>query len=120
MREHEIVDGRYRIGRQIAAGGFGAIYQATDIVMGREVALKVLHRELADDAGMVARFRREAEALARLRDPHTITMYDVGQAADGTHFIVLELLRGESLHAQFATSGSMPWRRVAQIARGVC
>src|SRR6476469_5786209 len=97
MRELQIVDGRYRIEREIAAGGFGAIYQATDMVMGREAA-----------------------ALARLRDPHTITMYDAGQTADGVHFIVLELLRGQSLHALFSASGAMPWRRVAQIARGVC
>ncbi|HTL38019.1 MAG TPA: protein kinase [Kofleriaceae bacterium] len=120
MREHVVVAGRYRIERKLAAGGFGAIYAATDLVMGREVALKVLHRELAHDDLVVARFRREAEALARLRDPHTVTMYDVGADADGTPFIVLELLRGETLYQQFMTHGVLPWRRMATIARGVC
>ncbi|HUS33324.1 MAG TPA: protein kinase [Kofleriaceae bacterium] len=120
MREQDVVDGRYRIERKLAAGGFGAIYAATDLIMGREVAIKVLHRELASDALLVARFRREAEALARLRDPHTVTMYDVGADADGTPYIVLELLRGETLYQHFLNTGPLPWRRMAQIAHGVC
>ena len=136
MREHEqdagqtsrpldrltgaILDGRYRMDEKLAAGGFGSIYRATDLVMGRAVALKVLHRELTYDDNVVARFRREAAALARLRDPHTITMYDVGEAEDGTLYIVLELLRGESLFERFHAQGRMPWRRVVAIARGVC
>src|SRR5262245_50357128 len=112
---------RYRIDEKLAAGGFGAIYRAMDLVMGREVALKILHRELAHDPQVVERFKREASALAKLRDPHTITMYDVGQTHDGTRYIVMELLRGESLHALFHHSGKrLPWRRVAAIARGVC
>ena len=120
MREQDVVDSRYRIERKLAAGGFGAIYAATDLVMGREVALKVLHRELASDELLVARFRREAEALARLRDPHTITMFDVGADTDGTPYIVLELLRGQTLYQEFLDHGALPWRRVATIARGVC
>ncbi len=116
-----ILDGRYRIDEKLAAGGFGSIYRAMDLVMGREVALKVLHRELAKDASVVERFRREANALAKLRDPHTITMYDVGESRDGTRYIVMELLRGESLHDLFHHSGKkLPWRRVVRIARGVC
>jgi serine/threonine-protein kinase len=121
MRDHAILDGRYRVEEKLAAGGFGSIYRATDLVMGRQVALKVLHRELADDPSVVERFRREAAALARLRDPHTITMYDVGESIDGTRYIVMELLRGESLHELFhAHGGQVPWRRMVTIARGVC
>jgi eukaryotic-like serine/threonine-protein kinase len=116
-----ILDGRYRLDEKIASGGFGAIYRATDLVMGREVALKVLHRELANDSSVVERFRREASALAKLRDPHTVTMYDVGDTLDGTRYIVMELLRGQSLHELFHASGKrLPWRRVVAIARGVC
>jgi serine/threonine protein kinase len=116
-----ILDGRYRLDEKIAAGGFGSIYRAMDLVMGREVALKVLHRELAHDDSVVERFRREASALAKLRNPHTITMYDVGESPDGTRYIVMELLRGESLHDQFHAHGQhLPWLRVAKIARGVC
>ncbi|HEY5926364.1 MAG TPA: serine/threonine-protein kinase [Kofleriaceae bacterium] len=116
-----ILDRRYRIDEKLAAGGFGSIYRAMDLVMGREVALKILHRELAHDAQVVERFKREASALAMLRDPHTITMYDVGESPDGTRYIVMELLRGESLHELFHASGMrLPWRRVITIARGVC
>ena len=116
-----ILDDRYRLDEKLAAGGFGSIYRALDLVMGREVALKVLHRELAHDTSVVERFRREATALARLRDPHTVTMYDLGEAPDGTRYIVMELLRGESLHDQFHAHGKrLPWRRVVRIARGVC
>src|SRR5690606_22340933 len=115
-----ILDRRYRIDEKLAAGGFGSIYRAMDLVMGREVALKVLHRELGNDPSVVERFRREAGALARLRDPHTITMYDVGESPDGTRYIVMELLRGESLHALFLARGRLPWQRVVRIARGVC
>src|SRR5262245_47202359 len=105
-----ILDRRYRIDEKLAAGGFGAIYRAMDLVMHREVALKVLHREHAKDPSVVERFRREAGALARLRDPHTVTMYDVGETADGTRYIVMELLRGVSLHEVFHASGQrLPW-----------
>src|SRR5687767_2552464 len=121
MRDGAILDRRYRVEEKLAEGGFGAIYRALDLVMGREVALKVLHRALVRDANVVERFRREASALAKLRDPHTITMYDAGQTEDGTRYIVMELLRGESLFAQFHEHGKrLPWKRVAKIARGVC
>jgi serine/threonine protein kinase len=114
------VEGRYRIEGQLAAGGFGAIYRATDATTGRPVALKVLHPELATDPCVVERFRREAAALARLRDPHTVTMYDVGEAADGTPFLVLELLAGQTVLDVMRAHGPLPWRRAAAIARGVC
>src|SRR5437870_2995567 len=61
---------RFRIDFQIAAGGFGAIYQATDLASRTEVALKVLHAKLARDPNVIERFRREAATLSNLRDPH--------------------------------------------------
>ena len=115
-----ILGGRYRIEVPLAAGGFGAIYHATDLTEGRDVALKVLHGKLAADPGVTARFRREAEALANLRDPHTITAYEFGEALDGTLFIAMELLEGQSLHEKFRETGPLPWRRVVTIARAVC
>jgi eukaryotic-like serine/threonine-protein kinase len=115
----DIVDGRYRIEHQLAVGGFGTIYRATDTTIGRQVALKILHRELAGDGNVVARFRRESAALAKLRSPHTLTLYDVGEH-DDTLYFVMELLRGESLLDVFTRTGPLPWRRVAHIARGVC
>lgn len=110
-----VVDARYHISHKLAEGGFGAIYRAIDLASGRDVALKMLHRELLHDPSVVARFHREAGALARLFDPHTIRMYDAR-----SEYIVLELLHGETLYEVFKAHGNLPWQRVAAIARGVC
>jgi serine/threonine protein kinase len=115
-----ILDQRFRIDYQLAAGGFGAIYRATDVRSDAAVALKVLHPQLARDPSLVARFRREGKTLATLRDPHTITAYEVGQAPEGTMYIVLELLHGETLYQRFRTGGPMAWQRVVHIALGMC
>ncbi len=97
---------------------FGAIYRALDLATDRDVALKLLHASLAQDEGVAARFRREGAALARLRDPHTVTAYDVGETDDGTLFIAMEaVLGGDSLHTVFQEQGPMAWRKVAAIAR---
>ena len=115
-----VFDRRFRVDAKLAAGGFGAIYSATHLKSGHEFALKVLHANLTHDPRVVARFRREGEALTRLRDPHTITAYELGEAPDGTLYIVMELLHGETLYERIRTSGPMAWRRAMQIARAVC
>jgi len=115
-----VLDQRFRIDFALAAGGFGAVYLATDVGANAEVALKVLHPQLAQDPKVVERFRREGATLASLRDPHTVTAYQLGEAADGTLYIVMELLHGESLYHRFRARGPLPWRRVVHIARGVC
>jgi serine/threonine protein kinase len=115
-----LLDGRFHIDAKIAAGGFGAVYRATRISTGTVVALKVLHSDLAHDRNLSARFRREALALSRLRDPHTVTTYEFGAAPDGTLFIVMELLRGTSLFERFRSQGPLAWRRMVSIALGVC
>jgi len=116
----EVFDRRFRVSAKVAAGGFGAIYRATHIKSGHEFALKVLHANLTSDPRVVARFRREGAALTRLRDPHTITAYELGEAGDGTLYLVMELLRGESLFERFRARGPLPWQRVIAIARAVC
>jgi serine/threonine protein kinase len=110
----------YRIERRLAAGGFGAIYRATHVVSGQPVALKVLHTRLASERDVVARFRREAQALSALKSPHTITAYEFGETPEGMMYIVMELLEGESLYERFRASGALPWRRVVAITRQVC
>jgi len=116
----EIFDQRFRIEARVAAGGFGAIYRATHVKSGHRLALKILHAKLTHDAGVVARFRREGAALTRLRDPHTITAYELGEAPDGTLYIVMELLHGESLYERFRAHGPLPWSKMIAIARAVC
>jgi len=116
-----VLDNRYRIDFRLAAGGFGAIYRATHIESGEQFALKVLHGDLAtSDARVIARFRREGATLEQLRDPHTISAFELGEAPDGSLYIVMELLHGESLYEQFRSKGPLPWRRVVSIGRQVC
>ncbi len=115
-----VLDRRYRIEYRLAAGGFGAIYRALHVITGRPVALKVLHAKLATEPDVVARFRREAAALAQLRSQHTITAYDFGQTSDGMLYIVMELLQGETMWERFEALGPFPWRKLVAIMRQVC
>src|SRR5438445_13378198 len=87
------VAGRYRVVARIASGGMGEVFRAHDAVLGREVALKVLHPQFAGDRGFVDRFRREARAAAILNHPNIVGVYDRG-STDGTYFIVMEFGRG--------------------------
>jgi len=80
----------------------------------------VLHAAFATDPTVTARFHREVAALAQLRDPHTVVAYDAGEAPDGSLYLVMELLGGESLFDRFNAHGPMPWQTVVKIARGVC
>ncbi len=115
-----VLDRRYKIDFRLAAGGFGAIYRATHIKSGHEVALKVLHPQLTADAGVVARFRREGATMTTLRSPHTITAYELGEADDETLYIVMELLRGESLFERYRAQGRFDWKRMVKVARAIC
>ncbi len=115
-----VLDRTYHIDFRLAAGGVGAIYRATHVATGAPVALKVLHTKLASLPDVVARFRREGAALQSLDDPHTIKAYDFGETDDGTLYIVMELLQGESLSERYRARGPLPWRRVVAIARQVC
>ncbi|MEO7735658.1 MAG: protein kinase [Kofleriaceae bacterium] len=114
-----VLDGRYQIEARIATGGFGAIYRARTTA-GDPVALKVLHPSLSGDPTMVARFRREGATLTQLHDPHTVTTLAVGETDDGTLYIAMELLTGESLHDRLYRVGALPWRAAVAIARAVC
>ncbi len=93
--------GRYRLVRLIAQGGMGAVWQARDERLEREVAVKVLPEMLVEDPEVRRRFEREARALARLQHPNVVTIYDLGSADPGTGeelpFLVMQLLRGRSL-----------------------
>jgi serine/threonine protein kinase len=115
-----IFDKRFHVDERIATGGFGAIYRATHVKSGHRVALKVLLPSLAQDLGVVARFRREGDTLTALRSQHTINAYELGQAADRTLFIVMELLYGESLFERYKSNGPFEWKRMVKIGREVC
>ena len=91
------VAGRYRIERRLGAGGMSTVFQATDTVLERSVAVKLLAEHLADDEAFVARFRREALAAARLQHPNVVQVFDSGQDPESRrHYIVMEYVDGPS------------------------
>ncbi|MDQ3340507.1 MAG: serine/threonine protein kinase [Myxococcota bacterium] len=114
------LDGRFHIDAKIAEGGFGSVYRATHLASKHVVALKVLHAELAVDENLSTRFRREGEMLSSLSSPHTVSVYEVGEADDGTLYIAMELLCGESLLDRLRARGPLPWRGVLEIMKQVC
>jgi serine/threonine protein kinase/tetratricopeptide (TPR) repeat protein len=88
--------GHYRVGRLIGAGGMGEVYEADDLQLGRRVALKVLPADVATDRDRLARFTREARALAALNHPGIVTIYGVDES-EGEHFFTMELVEGRTL-----------------------
>ncbi len=88
--------GPYQILAPVGAGGMGEVYRARDTRLGRDVALKVLPEHLSDNVDLKQRFEREAKAISSLNHPHICTLYDVG-SQDGTDFLVMEYLEGETL-----------------------
>ena len=91
------VAGRYRIERRLGAGGMSTVFEATDTVLERSVAVKLLAEHLADDEAFVARFRREALAAARLQHPNVVQVFDSGQDPESRrHYIVMEYVAGPS------------------------
>jgi serine/threonine-protein kinase len=99
---------RYRDPRRLAAGGMATVHRAEDALLGRAVAIKLLHEHVAADAGARARFLREARAAARVSDhPHVVTIYDVGDAA-GIPFIVMELMTGGSVADRMRRDAPIP------------
>jgi beta-lactam-binding protein with PASTA domain/predicted Ser/Thr protein kinase len=91
-----IIDGRYRVLRRVGSGGMADVVCAEDLQLGRQVAIKLLHRRFAADEEFVERFRREASSAAGLQHPHVVAVYDRG-AWDGTYYIAMEYLEGRTL-----------------------
>ena len=113
--------GPYRIDGLLGAGGMGEVYRAHDTRLGRDVAVKVVPETFLRDADALARFEREARAVAMLSHPNILTLHDFGRT-DGISYAVMELLEGETLRARLE-SGALPMRKAieiaAQIARGL-
>ncbi|MCC7542322.1 MAG: serine/threonine protein kinase [Deltaproteobacteria bacterium] len=114
-----VVSERYRIVRKMGEGGMGAVYEVEHVQLGRKLALKTLHPELARSADVVARFQREARAAAAVGSPHIVDVVDLG-AADGSPFIVMEFLDGGSLRDLLEEQGQLAIPRVLAIVTQCC
>lgn len=110
-----VLGGRYEIHRRLARGGMAEVFLARDSALDRPVAVKVLFPEYSTDPAFVERFRREAQAAANLSHPNVVGVYDWG-AEDGTYYIVMEYVEGQSLAEVLRSAGPLHPRRVAEVA----
>lgn len=110
--------GRYAVIEKVGTGGMAEVYRARDDLLGREVAIKVLHDRYSRDRSFVERFRREAQAAANLNHPNIVALYDYGADGD-TYFIVMEFIDGRSLSDIIASEGPLLPERAADIASDV-
>jgi eukaryotic-like serine/threonine-protein kinase len=101
------LNGRYRLEARIGAGGMSTVYRATDGTLERQVAIKLMNREVASDSDQLERFRREARAVAQLSHPHVVGVIDAGEDA-GRPYIVFEYIEGETLKQRIRRCGRLP------------
>jgi beta-lactam-binding protein with PASTA domain/serine/threonine protein kinase len=109
-----VLDGRYRVQSHIADGGMASVYLALDTRLDRDVALKVLRRDLAQDDAFVSRFRREARSAARLSHPNVVAVFDQGED-DGTMFLAMEHVPGQTLREVMKAEGPLTPRAALDI-----
>lgn len=120
MDDQDLLGGRYRLERQIGAGGMGVVHEARDLLLGRRVAVKTLAvvRPLTPSSAAVSRFEQEARALARINSRHVVKVFDTG-FQQGMPYLVMELLDGVEL-SELTMSGSLTPAAVRYIAHGMC
>jgi serine/threonine-protein kinase len=115
----KVVDGRYRVLEVVGRGGMGVVYRVEHLRMGKIAAMKVLHRDLAHDPEVVQRFEREAAAVSQLHHPHTVQVFDFGNA-QGALYLIMEYVRGLDLARIITRDGPMPWPRAAPLFAQIC
>lgn len=111
---------KYRIDAKIGAGGMGTVYRATRLLIGDSVAVKILHSEQVSDPNAAERFRREAQAAARLKHANAVAIYDFGVSEDGRIYLVMELVEGRSLRSILDADGPLNLPEAVEIMRQIC
>jgi serine/threonine-protein kinase len=107
---------KYEVIEEIGHGGMATVYRARDKRLGREVAVKVIHPHLRDSREVVTRFNNEAQAVAKLRHPNIVEVFDVSEPGEGEQYLVVELLRGTTLRKLLQRQRAMPPEIAAAIA----
>ena len=116
----QTLSGKYRLDSILGQGGMGTVYVATRLHIGDTVAVKILHRQYTKDPSIAARFRREAQAAARLKHPNAVSIYDFGVTDDGSSYLVMELVEGQSLRQMIKQQGTLDLITIAEIVRQIC
>src|SRR5271166_5175137 len=111
----ETFPGGYRVTHLVGVGGMGRVYCAEQVALGRTVAVKVVHPQLAGDELTAARFLNEARAASRLSHPNSVAIFDFGRTVEGHPYIVMEHLRGQDLGRVAQAEGPLPLRRIVHI-----
>jgi len=116
-----VLDGKYRLGACIGAGGFGSVFRATHQQLGREVAVKVFRPSPGNDTPLgLARFRAEGAAACRVDHPNVVAVIDSGISENGIAYLVMELLVGHTLTVELAQKGALSVQRTLEIAVPLC
>ena len=110
-----VIDEKYRLDSRIGVGGMGSVYRATRLLIGDSVAVKVLHAEQLRDPNTAERFRREAQAAARLKHPNAVAIHDFGISSEGMVYLVMELVEGDTLRRLIKEHGPLAPSAVAEI-----
>lgn len=118
MEPNELIGDRYELGEPIGRGGMATIHRATDLRMGREVAIKILREVYSSDPKFVTRFQREARAASALQHPNIVQVFDYGQSGDA-YYIVMELINGSDLRRYLKREGVLEPERAVEIAHDV-
>jgi serine/threonine-protein kinase len=119
-RTGEIIGGKYRVVRFLAAGGMGVVYEAQHTVVKRRFAVKFLRPELTERRESLARFQREAQTAGALESENLTAAVDFGIAGDGSPYIVMEYLVGESVEALLDRDGRLPLERATDLVQQAC
>jgi serine/threonine protein kinase len=114
------LDGKYRLDAQLGVGGMGAVYRGTRVLIGDEVAIKVLLPDTDVNPEAAERFRREARTAARLKHPNAVAIYDFGVTPDGLMYLVMEFVEGRSLRQMIRQQGALDLQPVTEITTQVC
>lgn len=115
-----VLSDRYRLVARIAGGGMGEVYRGHDLLLDRAVAIKVLQPSLATDPDLVARFKEEARAAARLNHPNVVAVHDWGAADEETYYMVMEYVAGTDLRDILVGKGPLDPRHATEIAISIC
>jgi serine/threonine-protein kinase len=119
LNSGDLIQSRYRLQRLLGSGASGSVWAARNELIDRDVALKIMRPDVAEDAVALQRFFNEAKASGRVRSPSIVEILDLGQAEDGSPFLVFELLEGEGLDERLRREGTVPPEQLLEMLSGV-